>query len=124
MIVTNLSSIKQILSAVKPTSMFRADATYVIAGGLGSLGQSLARWMVRQGAKHLILLSRSGSKNPLASRLINELSMRGVHIETPKCEIAKRVEVEHALKLCAESNTRPPIKGCIHASIAMKVSTF
>ncbi len=36
----------------------RADGLYVIAGGLGMLGQAFARWLVEQGARHLLLLGR------------------------------------------------------------------
>ena len=39
----------------------RADGTYLITGGLGGLGVSIARWMVRQGARHLVLMGRKGS---------------------------------------------------------------
>ena len=40
---------------------FRAGASYLITGGLGGLGLEVARWMVRQGARRLILLGRSPS---------------------------------------------------------------
>src|SRR5918997_1056019 len=43
---------------------FRADASYLITGGLGGLGLEVARWMVRQGARRLVLLGRS----PLPAR--------------------------------------------------------
>ena len=43
---------------------FRAGASYLITGGLGGLGLEVARWMVRQGARRLILLGRS----PLPAR--------------------------------------------------------
>ncbi|MFM7326651.1 MAG: KR domain-containing protein, partial [Nodosilinea sp.] len=37
-----------------------AQATYLITGGTGGLGQHLAHWLVAQGARHLVLLSRRG----------------------------------------------------------------
>ncbi len=39
---------------------WRADGRYLITGGLGGLGLSLARWLVDQGVKHLVLTSRRG----------------------------------------------------------------
>lgn len=36
------------------------------SGGLGGLGRSMARWMVRRGAKHLVLLSRTGGATKMA----------------------------------------------------------
>ena len=35
------------------------DGTYLITGGLGDLGLVVARWMVEQGARRLILLGRT-----------------------------------------------------------------
>src|SRR4029077_6158606 len=45
---------------------WRTDASYLITGGLGDLGLKVARWMVEQGARRLILLGRS--KLPPRSR--------------------------------------------------------
>ncbi|MHB1132627.1 MAG: type I polyketide synthase [Chloroflexota bacterium] len=39
---------------------WQTDGSYLITGGLGGLGVKLARWMVEQGARHLVLLGRSG----------------------------------------------------------------
>ncbi|KAJ5813636.1 Lovastatin nonaketide synthase [Penicillium pulvis] len=36
------------------------NASYILAGALGGIGRSIARWMVSRGAKQLIFLSRSG----------------------------------------------------------------
>ncbi|HMG56671.1 MAG TPA: SDR family oxidoreductase, partial [Kofleriaceae bacterium] len=38
----------------------RADASYLITGGLGALGLQVARWMVEHGARRLVLMGRSG----------------------------------------------------------------
>jgi phthiocerol/phenolphthiocerol synthesis type-I polyketide synthase C len=42
------------------TLPWHAEATYLITGGLGGLGLTVARWMVEQGARHLVLTSRTG----------------------------------------------------------------
>ena len=35
------------------------DSSYLITGGLGALGLTVAQWLIAQGAKHLVLTSRS-----------------------------------------------------------------
>ena len=40
--------------------LFRAQATYLITGGARGFGLELAKWMAAQGARHLVLMSRSG----------------------------------------------------------------
>jgi NADP-dependent 3-hydroxy acid dehydrogenase YdfG/acyl carrier protein len=43
----------------EPPIRFREDCAYVITGASGALGGRVARWMVQQGARHLILISRT-----------------------------------------------------------------
>lgn len=38
---------------------FRPDSYYLLVGGMGGLGRSVASWMVLNGARKLIFLSRS-----------------------------------------------------------------
>jgi len=47
--------------------VFRNDASYLMVGGLGGLGQSLIKWMLAHGARHFVFLSRSGNKDGSAS---------------------------------------------------------
>ncbi|HEY0967632.1 MAG TPA: MupA/Atu3671 family FMN-dependent luciferase-like monooxygenase [Opitutaceae bacterium] len=36
----------------------RSDATYLITGGLGAMGRTVAQWLVARGARHLVLTGR------------------------------------------------------------------
>ena len=103
-----------------PTYRFDGNATYVIAGGFGGLGRSIARWMVRWGARHLLLLSRSGPTNPDACELLEELAAKNVIVVAPSCDISDEKDVASLLQTC--SQTMPPIKGCIQGSMVLKVS--
>src|SRR5262249_32706196 len=47
-----------------PPIQLRADATYLITGGLGGFGLAVAQWMVEQGARHLVLAGRRGIHSP------------------------------------------------------------
>ena len=46
---------------------FRADASYLITGGLGGFGLAVARWMAERGAGTLVLLGRRGADTPEAT---------------------------------------------------------
>ena len=105
----------------KPGWFFDCNASYIISGGLGGLGRSMARWMVSRGARNLILLSRSGPKNDVAQALIKELETQGAKIMTPCCDISDKNTLSRVLKDC--SNWMPPIKGCIQGSMVLRVST-
>ncbi|KAL7656160.1 hypothetical protein ACMYSQ_005275 [Aspergillus niger] len=106
----------------KPSYTFGPDATYVIAGGLGGLGRSIARWLVERGARNLILLSRSGPESPHARSLVEELHERGARAITPACDITNRELLKTVLDVC--SQLMPPIKGCVQASMVVRAHNF
>lgn len=91
----------------------------MIAGGLGGLGRSIARWLVDRGARNLILLSRSGEKNPYARSFVAEMREQGAIAVTPACDIADRASLAAVLDSCVED--MPSIKGCIQASMVVSV---
>jgi NAD(P)-dependent dehydrogenase (short-subunit alcohol dehydrogenase family) len=100
---------------------FDPNATYIISGGLGGVGRSIASWMQEDGAKHLVLLSRSGgARNRAAQELIADLEAKGVCVYTPKCDVSNAEEVQDAISHI--NRTMPPTRGLIHASMAMVVS--
>lgn len=100
-------------------TLLNSEATYVIAGGLGGLGRAVSQWMVRNGARYLILLSRSGPKTAKAVELLSQLRMAGACIETPCCDISDEAAVRKIITSC--SARFPPIVGCIQASMVLKV---
>lgn len=104
----------------KPNYSFDEHSSYVIAGGLGGLGRSAARWMVSRGVRHLILLSRSGAQTEAALALIEELKAKGAHAEAPACDVTKADMLRTVLERCAE--TMPPVKGVIQGSMVLNVS--
>jgi hypothetical protein len=44
---------------VPPQPVVQPDASYLVTGGLRGIGLASARWLVDQGARHLVLLGRS-----------------------------------------------------------------
>jgi len=104
---------------VKPLYLFDSQKTYVIAGGLGGIGRSIARWMAERGARHLLFLSRSGTTRQEARALLEELNAQQVQALAPQCDITDlkqlRTVVEEACK------QMPPIKGCIQGAMVLRV---
>ena len=103
----------------KPTYEFDSSSTYVIAGGLGGVGRTIARWMATRGAKHLVLLSRSGASSSTARELVQELEGEGVAVKTPCCDITNPSAVKSVIEDC--KSTFPRIRGCIQASMVLEV---
>lgn len=98
---------------------FQPGASYVIAGGLGGVGRSVARWMASQGASNLILLSRSGPVDEASKELLKHLEGVCKSVVTPVCDVADSTALRNSIAKCLES--MPPIKGCIQCSMVLKV---
>ncbi|ROP35824.1 acyl transferase domain-containing protein [Saccharothrix texasensis] len=66
---------------------WRARGTALVTGGTGALGSHLARWLLRAGAEHVVLLSRSGPDAAGAGGLRAEL---GDRVTIVACDAADR----------------------------------
>ncbi|KAF3481104.1 uncharacterized protein GIQ15_03863 [Arthroderma uncinatum] len=98
------------------------DASYVLSGGLGGIGRSVALWMSSRGAKSLIFLSRSGEASPDAQKTIETLKGRGVKVQVFACDVTDKDRVAAVLKQCEE--TLPPIKGCVQGAMVIADKIF
>lgn len=68
--------------------------------------------MHQNGAKHLVLLSRSGPKLEVAKQLVAKLEKEGVEVYSPQCDITDR----EALKAVVQhvQQYMPPSKGAFN----------
>ena len=107
----------------------RADATYLITGGLGALGLDTARWLASRGARRLILAGRTpmlprsqwgqGNDGPgLAAvrriEAVRELEAQGVTVRVVSLDIADADAATASLD--ADTLGLPPIRGVVHAA--------
>ena len=65
---------------------------YLITGGLGGLGLTVARWLVNKGARHLTLMSRSAITSEARSTL-DELALLGAEISVVQGDVADSKDV-------------------------------
>ncbi|RAH40505.1 type I polyketide synthase [Aspergillus brunneoviolaceus CBS 621.78] len=123
-VVVELRDDEQVMTFLDttPSFAFEPNATYVIAGGLGGLGRSIASWFVERGARNLVLLSRSGQKNENARELVASLEGQGARVVTPMCDITDRASLRVVLDVCRQ--LMPPIKGCVQASMVVRSGNF
>jgi acyl transferase domain-containing protein/acyl carrier protein len=107
---------------------WRTDGSYLITGGLGDLGLSVARWMVEQGARRLILMGRTklppralwnsaeaGSQLADQIAAIRELEGLGACVHLASVDVADEGQLGAFLdEFRAEG--WPPIRGVVHAA--------
>ncbi|WP_424097232.1 SDR family NAD(P)-dependent oxidoreductase [Moorena producens] len=90
-----------------------SEACYIITGGLGALGLQVARWLVAQGAQHLVLIGRS-APSEMAMETIQELEQAGSQISVLSGDISNQQDTVRIMKQIQGS--LPPLKGVIHAA--------
>lgn len=97
----------------------RRNGTYLISGGLGEIGITIAEYLAEQGAGKLILVNRSQyfqtQKNLSESerrrqRLLDRIRQRGVELLTPQGDVT---DFEFAHRLV---QTEGPVHGIVHCA--------
>ena len=103
--------------------LFRSDASYLVAGAFGGIGQSIVKWMARQGARYFILPSRSlvEDTNSPREKFIQTLRAQGVTVKAPVCDIANKDQLQDTLH---SFPGMPEIRGCIQAAMVICDSSF
>jgi acyl transferase domain-containing protein/NAD(P)-dependent dehydrogenase (short-subunit alcohol dehydrogenase family)/acyl carrier protein/SAM-dependent methyltransferase len=121
---------------VRPTELSVADSPlacsaegcYLITGGLGGIGLHLAQWLVRRGARKLVLLGRT----PLPPRsewemierdtrafqqtaVIREMESNGAVVRTVAMDIANKLEIERLFE-SLQAEEWLPIYGVVHTA--------
>ncbi|UCH94440.1 MAG: KR domain-containing protein, partial [Candidatus Aminicenantes bacterium] len=112
---------------------WRSDGTYLVTGGLGDLGVRVARWMVEQGARRLILMGRTPmprrsqwekikENSRLAQQIssIRELEAMGASVHLASVDVADEKQLASFLKTFHDENW-PPIRGVMHAAGLVEV---
>ncbi|GFF60843.1 lovastatin nonaketide synthase [Aspergillus udagawae] len=101
-------------------NLFRDDAFYLLIGGFGGLGRAVARWIVEKGARHLIVLSRSGEESPQVQAFIRDLkSQSGCHIISVTGSVANPIDTQRAVSAATK-----PIAGVIQMSMVLRDARF
>ena len=121
--VTGQEELSQCPSSLKieekglPTPvLFKSDACYILVGGLGGLGRVISTWMVENGARNILFLSRSAKEGPDTTPFFEELRGRGCEVVTSAGSVTELPDVEAAM----ERATRP-VAGVMQMSAVMRV---
>jgi phthiocerol/phenolphthiocerol synthesis type-I polyketide synthase C len=113
-----LDTIRQPLEPFSP----RVDGTHLITGAFGGFGIEIAKWLVDNGARHLVMIGRRGPTSPEITAVLNDFAARGVAVLAEACDVTNRQALE---RLFARIKvTMPPLAGVIHAAMVLEDSTL
>jgi myxalamid-type polyketide synthase MxaE and MxaD len=114
------------------SSVVRRDGSYVVTGAFGAVGQAVARWLIDEGARRLVLVGRTTlpprdqwatldatSQPGRRVRLVRELEAAGASVHV--ASIA--VDDQHSLSAWFDAFERdgwPPVRGVIHCAAVIE----
>lgn len=99
-----------------------ADGVYVLVGGLGGLGRSLATKLVNLGARKLCFLSRSGAGSKNAQALVKKLEQKQVQVKVYRCDVSDEIAVQNSISRCTEELGK--IHGAFQCAMVLRDGLF
>lgn len=97
-------------------NLLRCDAAYLITGGAGGFGFEIAKWMVSQGARYLVLMSRSGPRDHTVDA-IESLRAEGVVVTDARGDVTNFEDVQRVVRQIEDSGHE--LKGIVHAAMVL-----
>ena len=93
-------------------------ASYLIVGGLTGLCGSLAVYMARQGARNLIIMSRSGLSNEESFKVIEDCAAHGCAVKEARGDVG---DLDFVRRTFVSSEVHP-IAGVVQGAMTLRVS--
>ncbi|KAK1239013.1 hypothetical protein MKX08_006074 [Trichoderma sp. CBMAI-0020] len=94
---------------------FRSDKTYLLVGGLGGIVKSVSNWMVQNGARYIMYLSRSAGDSDQDKRFIQEIEAQGCAVQAIKGSVTSLQDVYRVVKQAMK-----PIAGVFLMTMALR----
>ena len=80
----------------------------------------MARWMVNNGARNIILVSRGGSATGKVKELMVDLAAVGANVVMRRCDVSNSDSVHNLV--ANELVGMPQVRGIIHGAMLLHVS--
>ncbi|KAL8912790.1 MAG: hypothetical protein Q9171_002248 [Xanthocarpia ochracea] len=117
------NAVQDIISVpVRPAARklpLRSDVSYLIIGGLKGLCGSLAVYMAKHGAKHIVVMSRSGYEDKSSQRILNDLKSEGCQVSLAKRDVSDSSDVRRAF-----NQATVPVGGIIQGAMVLRDRPF
>lgn len=108
-----------IVPPVSEPAPLSSDQTFVLAGGLGTLGLALTRALADIGAHHVVILSRSGVAQGAHKEEIDRIVGDGCLVDIVRCDISQEEDIANFISQARTNGW--DIKGLIQCATNLKV---
>ncbi|KAL2071167.1 hypothetical protein VTL71DRAFT_12402 [Oculimacula yallundae] len=99
--------------------MFSATKTYFMVGMTGELGRSICDWMIKHGARNIVLTSRNADVD---TTWIQEMHTQGAIVKVFKMDVSDKESLRSTVS--AVRFTMPPIAGVCNAAMVLSDKLF
>jgi NADPH:quinone reductase-like Zn-dependent oxidoreductase/acyl carrier protein len=103
--------------SLAPPFVIKPDGCYLITGAFGGFGKVVAEWLVKCGARHLVLSSRSGAATPAAEAFVQGLRERGVNAKVVCADAGSAEDVSRLLGEIRAGDQ--PLRGVFHLAMVI-----
>lgn len=116
---TQRGGVKVNVKPINGDGLFSAEKTYLMVGLVSDLGRSIVRWMVDNGAKYVVLTSRSARVD---EQWLRELEVSGAVVKVYKMDVSKRDSVQSVVDVVRKE--MPPIAGVCNGALVLHDQLF
>lgn len=105
-------------AVLKPAMISHAlsKGSYLVIGGIGGFGLEAAEWLVRKGATHIALATRSGIPDRATTVAVERWRKDGVTASVHACDVTNEDAVITLLDMV---RAHAPLKGVVHAAMVL-----
>lgn len=100
-------------------NLFHPNRTYLMVGAAGGLGLSICRWMLRNGAKYIVITSRNPQIN---TSILEDVHRQDARVEVIAMDVTRKESVEDVAHKIRQ--TMPPVAGVCNAAMVLSDSLF
>jgi acyl transferase domain-containing protein/acyl carrier protein len=111
--VVDMRALPRIVPADTVATSIDPEAAYLITGGYGGFGMGVATELIAQGARHIVLIGRSGATTDRAREQLGRWRQQGVTVREALIDIGVPQAVD---ALYADVSAARPVKGVFHAA--------
>jgi len=104
---------EEMLSGEAPGVNLDPQGTYLVTGGLRGLGLLTARWLVKRGARHLVLTGRRPPDSDAADAL-RAMEAQGIDVRAAQADVSNQGAMTRLLE--EVRSTMPRLRGIIHSA--------
>ena len=97
---------------------FSSNGTYLITGGTRGFGLEVAEFLANRGARHLVLVSRSGKSVEESSATLAAIKATGAKVELKACDVSSREELRSLLSTIRTKGSQ--LKGIFHGAMVLE----